>query len=307
MSLSVFLMLLTSLLSGCGGILLLRGRTPRQLRIVERLKDISRSPELVNPFPATVVQANRFAVRLWWIQRPLVLARISMPGRWVILIATTALLITTLTVSTISPAYGVGLVGGLLCLTIFYINYRASKNRRQFLQHLPSFIERLQQLLGAGNSAPTAFEKALEYSDAVVQAYLRPVSRRLTHGATFSESLNLQALRLGLPELSLLSVMAHANARFGGSLSEVLQRVATLMVDRMRVQKEFDAMTAEMRASAKVLVFLQVVVLLFVLATNPDYLAFFLQVPLGHILLAIALGMIITGTVILRFMCRIEA
>jgi len=297
---------IAAVLSGCCGLWLLRDGSAINGRIAQRLQDVSRASNAGGALPVTASGTKRYPVAVLWIYRRLTLAQIKLPSRSVLMVMVGVVALPVVAAIIVSPRNGGAFVVALACAALFYVSNRASRNRRRFLEHLPAFIERLHQLLGAGNSLPMAFDKALEYSDWIVLAYLRPVSVRLTLGATFAESLNLQGYRLRIPQLTLLSIVAHANARFGGSLGEVLSRVATMMINRSRVQKEFDAMTAEMRISAKILVCLPIAVSVFVLITNRPYMIFFLEDPLGHTLALAALGMVLLGGVVLHFICRIE-
>jgi tight adherence protein B len=140
----------------------------------------------------------------------------------------------------------------------------------------------------------------------MLRLFLSPVVVRMVHGGTLAESLNVQAIRLGIPQLSMLSVIAHANMRFGGTLSEILTHVVASLNNRLQVQHEFDAMTAEMRASAKVLAALPVVVIALVFVLNPGYLVFFADDPLGQALIGAAFAFAVLGGFILRALTRIE-
>jgi tight adherence protein B len=304
---TVFLTLFAAIFLAGGGFLLRGTGSPVHRRIARRLEKIGHESNGAAFESIAVLRSRRYPVALLWFQRKLVLAQISVNLRLLSIFAVLALTAVATCAAALSIRHAAVLLA-LIAMAIFvFVNARAVRNRRRFLELLPSFIERLHQLLGAGNSLVTAFEKALNYSEPLVHAYLQPVAVRLSHGGTLAESLSLQGYRLGLPQLTVLSVVAHANARFGGNLGEVLSRVVTTLIDRQRVQREFDAMTAEMRVSAKILVFLPVAVSAFVLMMNPAYLKFFTEEPMGHSLATAAIGMAALGMLVLRVMSRIEA
>jgi tight adherence protein B len=79
-----------------------------------------------------------------------------------------------------------------------------------------------------------------------------------------------------------------------------------ILRDRARVERELHSATAETRMSALVLGALPVVVAAFIGATNPAYIAFFLDAPQGHKLIGIALGMEVAGVLVMRRIMRID-
>lgn len=292
----------------CAGVVLLSQSFPmsRSRRIARQLAAISRDATQPQPEPIVNTRSTRFPVPLLVVQRRLRLAQISLSPRMLLLVGVSVAFVTGLISFLLDVRVALAVLGMLVVLAAVYLNMRAVRNRRRFLAVLPTFIERLHQFLGAGNSLVTAFDKALEYSEPLVRAYLQPVAARLAHGATLADSLQLQGYRLDVPELTMLSVTAHASQRFGGSLGEILTHVVQSLNHRLQVQREFDAMTAEIRASAKILVALPILVAVAVFLLNPSYLAFFANDPLGVYMLGGAVTLTVIGIVVVRLLTRIE-
>jgi tight adherence protein B len=193
-------------------------------------------------------------------------------------------------------------LGPAACLAAAFkvVHARGRRNVRRFNAHLPAFTERLRMILTAGSSLVSAFDKALDHSDPIVQVYLRPVAIRLSHGVNLADALRAQGNRLGIAELAMLAMVAHANMRFGGSLSDILDRLSDTVRGRNQAQQEFEAATAEVRSSSKVLFVLPILVVGMIFAIKPDYLTFFLEDPTGHALLGYAVGSVIVGALVLN-------
>ena len=281
------------------------GRAPARTRITERLDAVGRGRSLAAS-ELELRDRNRYAAFvLTPIHRTFLLAGIKVRPVHQILVA--VMVVTTFAVGFILNAYVAAAALAIAAAgATMYLQSIAVRNRMRFLEGLPTFIDRLQQFLAAGNSLVMAFEKALDYSSPLTRNHLRPVALRLAHGATLAESLLLQGERLGIAELTMMSVIVHANMRFGGSLSDVLSRLAASLNNRQQVQREFNAMTAEMRSSAKVLVALPILVSAAVFVISPQYLSFFANDPLGQILIGGAAGCATLGAVVLHHMTRIE-
>lgn len=177
---------------------------------------------------------------------------------------------------------------------------RARRRLDRFLAQFPTFIDRMRQLLATGNSLPQAFARALDHAGPVARDYLAPVSVRLSLGETLPDALDPQAERLAIPELSMLTLIARAHQRYGGTLADILDDLVRTLRDRDRIGREFRALSAETRASTRVLMALPVLVIGAIMLIRPDYLMFFVEEPRGRIYLAAACALQLAGIAAIR-------
>jgi tight adherence protein B len=182
----------------------------------------------------------------------------------------------------------------------------AARRLASFVDGLPLYLDATRQLVMVGNSLQQAMVKAGEGCSPGVARHLAPLLRRVQYGAPSGDSVAWLAERLDIIELHMLAAAIQTNARFGGRISTVLANLTQILRDRARVQRELHSATAETRMSALVLGALPVVVAAFIGATNPSYITFFIDVPQGHKLIAIALGMEVAGVLIMRRIMRID-
>lgn len=199
-----------------------------------------------------------------------------------------------------------GLAAGLGFLGIAYQRLNAAADRKvnDFLEELPSFLERLRQLISTGNSQAQAFDKALIYSGDAIRCYLDPVALRLKIGVPLPDALRVQAQRLAVAELAMLAMIVRTNLRYGGNLGYILEHLARVLRDRSRVRNEFKSMSSELRSTAIVMVAIPPLVGLAIMIMNPTYLDYFADK--GQIMLAVAIGLEVIGIVIMRRLMRIE-
>lgn len=199
-----------------------------------------------------------------------------------------------------------GLAAGLGFLGIAYQRLNAAADRKvnDFLEELPSFLERLRQLISTGNSQAQAFDKALIYSGDAIRCYLDPVALRLKIGVPLPDALRVQAQRLAVAELAMLAMIVRTNLRYGGNLSYILEHLSRVLRDRIRVRGEFKALSSELRSTAFVMVAIPPLVGLAIMIMNPTYLDYFADK--GQVMLAVAIGLEVIGIVIMRRLMRIE-
>ena len=78
------------------------------------------------------------------------------------------------------------------------------------------------------------------------------------------------------------------------------------MRERVAFRGQVDTLTAEPKASAKVLTGLPIGVFLIVYVMNPQYIQPLLTTPTGHMLLAYAVSSVVVGYVILMRIAKID-
>jgi tight adherence protein B len=169
----------------------------------------------------------------------------------------------------------VGLIALVVMLLLIFavIQRVGEREKKKFESQLPDTLILVSTSLRAGLSLLQAVE-------AVVSEAPQPTAREF--GRVIAET------RLGRPVVEALhgitermqsddwhwAVMAiEIQREVGGNLAEVLQTVANTMLQRNRLRGEIRALTAEGRISAIVLASLPFALLLFMLATNPDYIS----------------------------------
>jgi len=186
------------------------------------------------------------------------------------------------------------------------VRFLAEHHYRQFREHFPAYLDRVRKLVEVGNSLNNAMQKALPYAKPRVVAYIAPAMRRHELGVPLATALDIQAKQLGISEISQLALVAYVNSRYGGSLRDSMTHIARVERDRARANRELQALTAEVRASAKVFVALPTLVAGAIFAIHPTYISFFVEDPMGPLILAFCAVSMLIGLSIMRRMSRIE-
>jgi tight adherence protein B len=86
----------------------------------------------------------------------------------------------------------------------------------------------------------------------------------------------------------------------GGNLAEILDRTVFVIRERLRIQGEIHVQTAQGRLTGWILSALPVVMLVLLNILNPGYSNILLHDPMGRKMIYISIGMLTTGTLIIR-------
>ncbi len=180
----------------------------------------------------------------------------------------------------------------------------AARRRAELGGLLPSFFDRVRQLLIIGNSLPTAFMRSVQGAPPRLRHYFGPAVRRMGNGASFSESIAQCADDIDLYEMRLFAAAVATNMRFGGSLTHSLGNLVAYLRKRASIERELRASTTQIRVSAWVLALLPVMVAGLIVFQNQDYAHWFIANPTGKRLLVYCVVSQFAGMLLMRLIVR---
>ena len=185
-------------------------------------------------------------------------------------IAMTAFVMLRLVVGgVLGPLIGL-VVGGLLPITWLRLSIR--RRHRLFQLQLPDAIDMLVNAMRAGYS----FQASLKFIGEEIQAPLGPEFMRVYEEQRLGVEVRtaLLALQRRVIDLDLRMFVTAVliQRETGGNLSEILERIATLMRERAALKGEIEALTAESKLSARILAALPFFVLGALMLLQPGFI-----------------------------------
>jgi tight adherence protein B len=182
-----------------------------------------------------------------------------------------------------------GLVGGFLfCALGFaagaaapcgYVWSRRKARRDKFLRQLPDAFDLMARVMRAGHSVPQAFQSVADTFEQPIAGEFASCSEQQNLGLLPEVAYRELALRTGILEMKIFVMAMLIQRQTGGNLSEVLERLATLVRERVRMRSRIRALTAEGRLQAVVLLVLPFVMFLVMRVVNRRYAEVLLEHP----------------------------
>lgn len=204
----------------------------------------------------------------------------------------------------LGPVPAFALASILLLAGLMLLNILAARRVAELGALMPSFFDRVRQLLTIGNSLPTAFVRSVHGAPPRLTKFFAPTVRRLCNGASFSESIRQIAEDIDMYEMRLFAAAVSTNMRFGGSLDQSLNNLVSYLRKRASIERELRANTAQIRASAWVLGMLPMLVAGLIVFQNQDYARWFIYHPAGKKMLAYCIVSQIIGVFLMRMVVR---
>jgi len=132
------------------------------------------------------------------------------------------------------------------------------------------------------------------------------VLQEIQVGISVSEALDGLLARTDSYDLELMVSAIQTQLTMGGNLSEVLDKIAGMIRERVRLQGEINAATSEGRMSAGILVAMPIIMAVIISVVNPGYLDPLFEERLGIMMLIGAGLLMVTGMVIIKKLLDID-
>ena len=202
---------------------------------------------------------------------------------------------------------GVGVGVAILVVFRIYMLGKINKREAMFETQLVDAMDLAARSLRAGHPMLGAFQLIAEEMAPPVSTVFAEMCQRHEMGASLEESLRDTAEESTSSDLTLFATSVAIQMRTGGNLAELIDRLAAVVRERMRLSRRVRVMTAQTQMSKRVLLALPFVMLVLLSLLNPSYMDPLFSTTAGNYLLAfgaagLALGAwVMSRMAVLRF------
>jgi tight adherence protein B len=180
------------------------------------------------------------------------------------------------------------------------ISFKRARRIAAFNAALPDAIDMMGRAMRAGHSMVASINTVSEQSAEPVKSEFCEVFKQQTFGLPLRDALNQMLDRVPSQDLKVLVTGILVQKETGGNLAEILDRTASVIRERLRIQGEIRTHTAQGRMTGWILCSLPVVMLIMINFVNPGYSNVLLNTQIGHALIATGVVLLITGAMIIR-------
>lgn len=198
-----------------------------------------------------------------------------------------------------------GPLGALLALPAVVLPFAvlsgaAAKRLRAIQEQLADTLMVIASSLRAGHSFLQSLDTATkEIAEPAASEFGRTMSE-IRFGRNVDEALDGLAGRVGSRDLDWAVTAIKIQRRIGGNLAEILEGVAKTIRERETLRRQVRVLSAEGRISAVVLTVLPILVALYLIRVNPEYLRLLTTTRLGIVLVSVAACLMAVGYVWMR-------
>jgi tight adherence protein B len=222
------------------------------------------------------------------------------------LTAIASLLLAVLLALRLSPLVAVGAVAATYILPVLHLKRRRNKRLKKLTGQLPDVFELLSQALRAGNSLASAMQLvAKELPDPAGTEFGR-VFHEQNLGLKIEDALRNMADRVGALDVRFFVTAVLIQRQVGGDLAEVLDKISSVVRERLQLFGTVQALTAEGRLSGYVLLGLPVFIFFILMYVNPQYMSLLYTDPTGKMILTTAIVMQLMGWALIKKIVNIK-
>jgi tight adherence protein B len=201
----------------------------------------------------------------------------------------------------------VGLMAGVVgaALPLLWLQRRHASRQQRFVEQLPDTVSLLASTVRAGHSLLQGLEQVAKESLEPTRAAFETVVREIGLGASQDEAIERLGMRFHSDDMSLIVASLNVHAQIGGSLAHILDDIAGTLRERVRIEGDIRALTAQQRYSAYVLALLPVAVAVALFLISRDYIQLLFEGTLRYAA-AFAGVLIVLGFFAMRKMASID-
>jgi tight adherence protein B len=198
-----------------------------------------------------------------------------------------------------------GVVVGIIVPPVV-LRFLAGRRARKFERQLPDVLTLVASSLSTGFSLPQALDAV---AHDVAQPAAKEFSRAMAEtriGSDIEESLDRMADRMDSKNMRWTAMAIQIQRKVGGNLAETLRITATTLREREALFRHVRALSAEGRLSAVILISLPIVILLWMLYVNGEYVSLLWKSLLGIAMSFVAVILMVIGVIWMRKVVEVE-
>jgi tight adherence protein B len=158
----------------------------------------------------------------------------------------------------------------------------------------------------AGLTVGQSMDRVIENMNGPLVQEFRIIQNRIRLGSSLEEALNEFGDRIPRPDVQMFVTGVNILNETGGKLAETFQTIVTTIRERQKVEQRIDAMTSQGVMQATVISLAPFGILIFTMIADPNFIMPLFTKPLGWFALALMLGLIVIGGVLMKKIVTIK-
>ncbi len=243
----------------------------------------------------------------WWekFAEELEIAGIDVPPAQIVVGTVAATLVLALGLALISvPLFLLALFIPLVVRS--FIKRKLTKLRDEFSEQLPDNLQVLASALRAGHSFVGAFAVVANDAPEPARREFQRVVADEQLGVPMEETLREVSVRMDSKDLEQVALLAELQREAGGNMAEVLDTVVETIRERFDLRRLVQTLTAQGRLARWILSLLPAFLLGIISLLNPGYMEPLFGTVGGRLILVVATGMVVAGSLLIKRIVNIK-
>jgi tight adherence protein B len=177
---------------------------------------------------------------------------------------------------------------------------RLARRRKQFSEQLPDTLQVVSSALRSGHSFAGALAVVVEASSEPMKSEMQRVVADEQLGVPLERAIAVVVRRMQNRDLEQVGLVAQLQRDAGGNAAEVVDRVSETIRERFELRRLVSTLTVQGRMSRWIVSGLPVALVGLLSIINPHYLHPLVATLGGKILLGVAAGLVVAGSLVIK-------
>jgi tight adherence protein B len=182
----------------------------------------------------------------------------------------------------------------------------AAKRLATFEEQFPEAVDLMARALRAGHALPTALQMVSDEIPEPVGGEFRLLFDQQNFGMSLPEALKAFGSRIPLLDARFFVTAVLTQREMGGNLSEVLDKLSSVIRDRFKVKRQVRAVSAHGRITGAVLMALPPVTAGVLFILSPQHMRLLTEDPMGVQMIVMGLALQAVGIFWIRHILKVE-
>lgn len=191
-------------------------------------------------------------------------------------------------------------------IVYFIVERRIGKQQALFERQLLDALGLGARSLRAGHPLIGAFHLIVEEMNDPIRRVFAQICQEQELGVKLEEAIRKAALDTDNEDMKLFATSIIIQLRSGGNLADLIERLADVIRERMRLTRRVRVLTAQTQYSKRVLIAMPFIIFTILCLINPQYINPLLTTLTGRIVLSVALLNIVIGTWVMNRMALLR-
>lgn len=199
------------------------------------------------------------------------------------------------------------IMGAFFSALPYLIVVRAKfKRMHNLLLQLPDSLDLVARALRAGHAFSGGIKMVADEMAEPISSEFRATFDELNYGLSLEDAMLNMSERVDIPDMKYFVISVLIQRETGGNLAAVLDKIAQIIRDRLRMLGRIRVLSSQGRLEAWILSILPFSVAGIMFLVWPEFMSVLWKDPAGQVMIATAAVMMVTGIFIMWRMVRIR-
>lgn len=194
----------------------------------------------------------------------------------------------------------------VILVPFLLLNIRTGRRLRRFHEQLPDTLQLISGSLKAGYSYNQAISMVVDETGPPMSEEFKRVLSEIRMGLPERKALENMAVRIDSEHFNWVIMAVNVQREVGGNLAEVMEIIADTIRERAKVLNQINALTAEGKLSAYILIALPIILAIYLSFINREYMSLLVTTGIGYVMIGMGVVLMIVGIIWILRVIRVE-